>query len=639
MLISSLLILAIKVAGAEEDKAKKADEVIVTTTDGKVYAGELINRSKKSIKLRVSDGVIIRIAANKIEEVRKKVAEKPAEKKKVQVVVSAGGALAARSAYGATPQAIPKDVAPDDKTERLLLMIPGGLLVIDVDVTIDGKPFRTHREGIVAKLLANADKDKNGKVSFDEALSYPTFASGRLAYVGRNDQQRKQFIETYDYDKDGLVDKNEMRALAAIAFGGAAFSVSNYGSRYGVGSPIFGVLDVDNDKMLSAEELAGAEQQLKTRDADDNDILTLLEIAGASGRSQYRQTRFVRGQTVASIVYHIHPKTDWTAVHKAILQKYGKDCRWTEFPATPELKAFDKNNNQQVEAEELSHFEKVKPHIHMEVNLGKSGGLPEGVAFKSVSDELKIVDQASSQIGQKQLLQLETCHLQLISGNPQMQNYNFDAQAVAFMRRFDTDENKYIEKQELEKVQKSMVPQFQLWDANQDGKVYDDEIKSFYQRSRSATMNRISVAAVDRGGWLLGLVDANSDSQLGLREMRTAAQRLKSADKNGDGQISADEVPSTVKLAVATGNYAYQFLAEGRQMYAYGSGRVVLGNGARPASPASQGPDWFVRMDRNGDGDVTMREFLGTKEQFNKLDKNTDGFIERKEAEAVAEQS
>ena len=40
-------------------------------------------------------------------------------------------------------------------------------------------------------------------------------------------------------------------------------------------------------------------------------------------------------------------------------------------------------------------------------------------------------------------------------------------------------------------------------------------------------------------------------------------------------------------------------------------------------------------MDKNGDGDITLREFLGTKEQFKNLDKNGDGFIELSEAEAV----
>jgi hypothetical protein len=38
-------------------------------------------------------------------------------------------------------------------------------------------------------------------------------------------------------------------------------------------------------------------------------------------------------------------------------------------------------------------------------------------------------------------------------------------------------------------------------------------------------------------------------------------------------------------------------------------------------------------MDRNGDGDVSRREFLGTAEQFRKIDGDGDGLISVEEAE------
>jgi Ca2+-binding EF-hand superfamily protein len=41
-------------------------------------------------------------------------------------------------------------------------------------------------------------------------------------------------------------------------------------------------------------------------------------------------------------------------------------------------------------------------------------------------------------------------------------------------------------------------------------------------------------------------------------------------------------------------------------------------------------------MDKNRDGDVSRREFLGTREAFDRLDKNGDGLIDRREAEGAA---
>ena len=52
-----------------------------------------------------------------------------------------------------------------------------------------------------------------------------------------------------------------------------------------------------------------------------------------------------------------------------------------------------------------------------------------------------------------------------------------------------------------------------------------------------------------------------------------------------------------------------------------------------PAKPA-RGPAWFRKMDVNGDGDVSRREFLGSKEDFDRIDTDHDGIITLEEAEA-----
>ena len=40
-------------------------------------------------------------------------------------------------------------------------------------------------------------------------------------------------------------------------------------------------------------------------------------------------------------------------------------------------------------------------------------------------------------------------------------------------------------------------------------------------------------------------------------------------------------------------------------------------------------------MDRNGDGDVSRREFLGTDEEFRRLDADGDGLISAEEADKM----
>ena len=43
-------------------------------------------------------------------------------------------------------------------------------------------------------------------------------------------------------------------------------------------------------------------------------------------------------------------------------------------------------------------------------------------------------------------------------------------------------------------------------------------------------------------------------------------------------------------------------------------------------------PNWFQAMDRNGDGDLSRREFTGSADVFNKLDHDQDGLIDGTEA-------
>ena len=45
------------------------------------------------------------------------------------------------------------------------------------------------------------------------------------------------------------------------------------------------------------------------------------------------------------------------------------------------------------------------------------------------------------------------------------------------------------------------------------------------------------------------------------------------------------------------------------------------------------GPIWFQRMDRNMDGDLTWKEFLGPRHVFEELDADGDGLIDPVEAE------
>lgn len=554
--------------------------------------------------------------------------DKPPLQFKVRQVSQTAAAAAQRGYSGYT---IPAEVDPANKSERVLLLLPGGPVVVETILTIDGQPFQSHREQMITDALQEADADNDGKVTWDEAVARPSFAGGRFAYLGQNEEVKKQLISQIDQNKDGLVDRVELRTLIAQYTGGPALMVQNNG--FGQQNPpLRELLDVNKDDVLDADELAGAEARLKSRDANDNEIVDAAEISGNAG-GVYANPQRGRPQAAQAsvLLFHLHSGANWKALFDLLVKRYGKKRYGKEekltaacFPLSPNLvKRLDGNESGTLEEDELSALQAIEPTLIYEVNLGKSEGPPSSGLLRMKLEHL--AGPHAFVAGGIPTLELPGIRLQMASLNPKPNYGNLDGYAKQLINTYDKDKNGYIEKEELG-TQAQLARQFLVWDQNGDGKVYPEEIKTSYEKQQIPMWHRVTLSAAEHGDSLYSLLDADNSGRLSLREVKGAANRLKTADKNGDGRITLDEIPDTVRFTVSRGS-GYS----GGQLVQVGGGRA--GGVAPAAKPA--GPEWFIRMDKNGDGDITPREFLGEEEQFKKLDTNGDGFIELKEAEAV----
>ncbi len=179
------------------------------------------------------------------------------------------------------PQAEPTPAEP----ERLVLLTGGGPLVVHVEVYVDGQPQRATAAALLDKVLrsAAAGDDETAEVTWAALVDDPKFVSGQLGNTPMADAAaRYRTSRDYDANHDERVQPEELAALLTGDMGGGRTSAIEWvADRMALekwNSPVFVMLDADEDGRLSLEECQTAPVRLRSRDIDDNDAVTIADF-------------------------------------------------------------------------------------------------------------------------------------------------------------------------------------------------------------------------------------------------------------------------------------------------------------------------------------------------------------------------
>ncbi len=547
-------------------------------------------------------------------------------------------ALAACSAIGPVPAPAragdqPAAVEADD-VQDVMFLGENRPILIRFRVDSGGRGFRSAWHDAVASLYKYLDRDGDGSLTKEEV------ARGSLPDMVRAATGGAAALPHADPDtnpRDGKVSLEELAEVLRPALGPFRVEVGRVAAERN--DALFNHVDRDKDGALARAELDTAVASLHRFDLDDNDLIDRAELEPFSNPiAMASEDRTPRGRfaPVPPIVELSSGDPSFRPV-RLLLKKYDNgsgenasagDNRLTpgEFAIDPKVFATaDADEDGALDTEELRRLlGRLEPELELTVKL--SGGGPAK----------KAATITASRPGSRPLpgdVRVETLtdgHLEVALGDIRLEfsadggeNAAQDAKSYyeSQFRAADADKNMYLEKSEA-KDHGPFAAMFEAMDRDGDGKLYMKEVDAFVDRQTEAARSQLVLSVSDQGRSIFSIVDQNRDRNLGVREIRGAVARASSWDHDGDGRIRSEEIPHHYQMTIGRG-----------RITGIGAGRFRVAAMESPAGkPAADGPTWFRKMDRNRDGDVSRREFLGPPGEFDKLDADRDGLIDLAEA-------
>ena len=520
-----------------------------------------------------------------------------------------------------SPSESPTTALPAD---RLVLLTAVGPLLVDLHVTIDGQAHRERFRESMSEIMELADSNRDDLVDWDELTSHPRFRYGQFGNPPSTTyEQRRNIVRTFDATQNDQVDPDELfHYLSSNQLLGRELSLVTSNWRRQAGrdhSPIRRWLDVNHDAVLDAEEIAGASRRLRLRDSNDDEILLPVdfedyEAAASIGMSMRARSRS-RGPAAATL---LQQDMYWSDVRVAWQDRYSMGSSLLPEDlnlAAPLFQQMDVDRDGQLNDEEFESLIDVPAHVSLAISFRADGKSP---SIEMTALRLPIESTRGVIAHQQNRLTVRLTDTTFdFSVSDVLGDRRSQDQVKSVMRAGDANQDGYLEEEEFARVQPQVGVAWEGVDANGDGKVYAQEVELMLEQRGLARRNRVVVIADDQEDVLVSVLDVNCDGRIDGSEVAQAPTHLSLLDFDEDGQIQLHELPSSMMLGVVRG--------ADRPNAALAVPMVSVGR-------SESTPPWFGGMDRNGDGAIRWREFLGTRDQFQRLDRDGNSMVDVEEA-------
>lgn len=541
--------------------------------------------------------------------------------------------------FGASPQPRPAgaDTAGrqvDRDVYNLILLAPARPLFVRLFIQVDGAGLKSVRMAYAARLLGQYDRDGDGLLDQEESKRVPPLVKST------NASETFSIAESWvSVDRDPADDRISPAELAdwIDRVLGFPFSLSARPERATQSVDLFSLLDLNHDGRLSRGEQSSALHSLHKLDLDEDETFTIDELQPL--RSPQAPGQAVNAPSADQPFLSLESDDAIQAAASRLIERYSRSGDETASASVSglgpselgcDLEAcarYDANGDGVLDVGELPAFlREAPPQVELAAQLFLSK--PGRPKLSALNDQLAVVTAETKGPGDQLSLAAGSVEIKWrVKSNRGSTVDNRKIYGIEFLKA-DADKNGYLDEQEFARVG---IPNatFAQVDRDGNGMVVKDEVLGWVDQEATTSQTRIEMIASHDGKSVFEVLDANLDRRLSLRELRQAIELLKGFDRDQDGEITAVELAGQYKVVLELGKPA-KFRNENAP-------RMDGSNTAPTVTRTASGPDWFNKMDRNRDGDVSRREFLGSPGLFRKLDADGDGLITVGEASATSE--
>ncbi|MBX9626674.1 MAG: hypothetical protein K2X82_22925 [Gemmataceae bacterium] len=490
--------------------------------------------------------------------------------------------LAAGLPVGCGPDGRPDPPSgPSERADALELLVLSDVPErLELRVVIDGRPVPAVWDETFAKLHAYLDRDGDGSLDHAEAARLPSAFALRQVLWGQftTFAGDAPLFADLDLNGDGKVGGSESADFYRRAgLGGVLVGVGRPPATGPLTDALLKRLDTDGDGAVGEAEWKAAARVLLTLDANGDDLVGPGELVD----------KLAYPGALGSVLFaapfpdaKLEPVAD--ALPFLVLPLRTSDTHW-------QAALTARREREKKPAVDVSTLRRGKPAVAWSVELN---GKP--------ADAARRVHSANG-------LRLD---LRTDGGKLTEQTAAARRRLAGLFAECDADSDRVIGGGELDATKAEPFRQLLATaDRDGDGRLTEGEFGAWLDLQGRVAKGHVLLTVLDHGCGLFELLDADHDGSLSVRELRTAWDRLQGAGCVAEKGVDQAKLPRQLLAAVS-----------------HGHPLTALGKPVRP------GPAWFAAMDRNGDGDVSAREWIGDADVFDRLDRDRDGLLDPREA-------